>query len=116
MLTDRQQQLLDYLRDYHSETGLMPSTREIQAHFGFASQTAAVSHLRALEKKGVIQRVAGKARALVFPEELEREEIVDIPIYGHIAAGMAADAEQEKEGLAFPAMRKHLLCVCGGIP
>jgi repressor LexA len=98
MLTDRQQQLLDYLRDYHSETGLMPSTREIQAHFGFASQTAAVSHLRALEKKGVIQRVAGKARALVFPEELEREEIVDIPIYGHIAAGMAADAEQEKEG------------------
>ena len=79
-------------------TGLMPSTREIQAHFGFASQTAAVSHLRALEKKGVIQRVAGKARALVFPEELEREEIVDIPIYGHIAAGMAADAEQEKEG------------------
>ena len=98
MLTNRQQQLLDYLRDYHSETGLMPSTREIQNHFGFASQTAAVSHLRALEKKGVIQRIAGKARALVFPEELEREEIVDVPIYGHIAAGMAADAEQEQEG------------------
>ena len=75
MLTDRQQQLLDFLRQYHSENGLMPSTREIQNHFGFASQTAAVSHLRALEKKGVIQRVAGKARALVFPEQLEREEI-----------------------------------------
>jgi len=98
MLTDRQQQLLDYLRDYHSQTGLMPSTREIQDHFGFASQTAAVSHLRALEKKGVIQRVPGKARALVFPEELEREEIMDVPIYGHIAAGMAADAQQEQEG------------------
>jgi repressor LexA len=98
MLTNRQQELLDYLRDYHSQTGLMPSTREIQHHFGFASQTAAVSHLRALEKKGVIQRVAGKARALVFPEELEREEIVDVPIYGHIAAGMAAEAEQQQEG------------------
>ncbi len=98
MLTERQQQLLDFLRQYHTEHGLMPSTREIQNHFGFASQTAAVSHLRALEKKGVIQRVAGKARALVFPEQLERDEIVDVPIYGHIAAGMASETEQEQEG------------------
>jgi repressor LexA len=98
MLTKRQQELLDFLKIYHTETGLMPSTREIQAHFGFASQTAAVSHLRALEKKGVIQRVPGKARALVFPEELERDEIVDIPIYGHIAAGMAAEVEQDQDG------------------
>ena len=98
MLTDRQQQLLEFLRQYHLEHGLMPSTREIQNHFGFASQTAAVSLLRALEKKGAIQRVPGKARALVFPEQLERDEIVDIPIYGHIAAGMASETEQEQEG------------------
>ena len=76
----------------------MPSTREIQHHFGFASQTAAVSHLKALEKKGVIQKVAGKARALVFPEELERDEIVDVPILGQIAAGMASETEQEHDG------------------
>ena len=76
----------------------MPSTREIQAHFGFASQTAAMSHLRALERKGVIVRLAGKARAVVFPEDLEREEVVDIPIYGSIAAGMAETVEEEKEG------------------
>ena len=98
MLTDRQQQLLDYLREMHSTTGIMPSTREIQRHFDFASQTAAVSHLRALEKKGVIQKHAGKARALVLPEELERDEIIDVPIYGNIAAGMAQDAEQEQDG------------------
>ena len=76
----------------------MPSTREIQAHFGFASQTAAMSHLRALEKKGVIVRLPGKARAVVFPEDLEREEVVDIPIYGSIAAGMAEVVEEEKQG------------------
>jgi repressor LexA len=98
MLTNRQQELLDFLRKFHSETGLMPSTREIQGHFGFASQTAAVSHLRALEKKGVIKKLAGKARALVFPEELEREEIVDVPIYGQIAAGMAGETEEQQEG------------------
>src|SRR5210317_1222072 len=97
MLTKRQQEVYDYLKDYHQSTGLMPSTREIQRHFDFASQTAAVSHLRALEKKGVIVRKANKACGIGFPEEMEREEIVDIPVYGSIAAGMAQDVENEKE-------------------
>ena len=97
-LTKRQQELLDFLKLSQNRDGLMPSTREIQAHFGFASQTAAMSHLRALERKGVIVRLAGKARAVVFPEDLEREEVVDIPIYGSIAAGMAETVEELKEG------------------
>lgn len=97
-LTKRQQELLDFLKLSQSENGLMPSTREIQAHFGFASQTAAMSHLRALERKGVIVRLPGKARAVVFPEDLEREEVVDIPIYGSIAAGMAETVEANREG------------------
>ncbi len=97
-LTHRQQEILDYLRKSQRQTGIMPSTREIQHHFGFASQTAAMSHLRALERKGVIQRLPGKARAVIFPDELDRGEIIDIPIYGHIAAGMAQDAEQDKQG------------------
>lgn len=97
-LTDRQQEILDYLKRAQRKTGLMPSTREIQHYFGFASQTAAMSHLRALERKNVILRLPGKARAVIFPDELDRGEIFDIPIYGHIAAGMAQDVEQEKEG------------------
>ncbi|MGJ8657864.1 MAG: transcriptional repressor LexA [Akkermansiaceae bacterium] len=97
-LTNRQQEVYDYLKREARVTGVMPSTREIQHFFGFASQTAAMNHLRALEKKQVIQRVPGKARAVVFPDELDREEIVDIPIYGNIAAGMGQDVEHEKEG------------------
>jgi len=97
-LTHRQQEILDYLRKTQRQTGLMPTTREIQHYFGFASQTAAMSHLRALERKGVIQRLAGKARAVIFPEELDRGEILDIPIYGNIAAGMAQDVEHERQG------------------
>ena len=97
-LTNRQQELLDYLKDEHASTGIMPSTREIQEHFGFASQTAAVSHLNALEKKGVIRILPGKARALMFEDGLEREPIVDIPIYGMIPAGFGDDTEPEPEG------------------
>ena len=97
-LTHRQQEILDYLRKSQRQTGIMPSTREIQHFFGFASQTAAMSHLRALERKGVIQRLPGKARAVIFPDELDRGEIIDVPIYGMIAAGMSQDVEQERQG------------------
>lgn len=97
-LTGRQKEILAYLRSAHRKMGVMPSTREIQHYFGFASQTAAMSHLRALERKGAIMRLANKARAVVFPEELDREEIVDIPVYGRIAAGMAQDVAPEREG------------------
>ena len=97
-LTRRQQEILDYLRMSHRRTGIMPSTREIQHYFGFASQTAAMSHLRVLERKGVIQRLPGKARAVVFPEDLDRGEILDVPVYGQIAAGMSQDAEPESDG------------------
>lgn len=96
-LTVRQQEVLDFLREEH-RTGLMPSTREIQKHFGFASQTAAMSHLRALERKGVIKRLENRARGVIFPEAASREEIVDIPIYGEISAGMAQDVAPEKDG------------------
>lgn len=98
-LTERQKELLNFLKSESASTGIMPSTREIQAHFGFKSQTAAMGHLRALEKKGAIQRLPGKARAVIFPESLEREEIVDIPLYGNIAAGYAQDATEEKEAV-----------------
>lgn len=97
-LTSRQQELLDYLRGYQRANGVMPSTRDIQRHFGFSSQTAAMSHLRALEKKGAIRRHPNMARAVVFPEDLDRAEIVDIPVFGTIPAGMPSDAAQQAEG------------------
>lgn len=97
-LTARQMEILEYLRRSQRQTGIMPSTRELQHYFGFASQTAAMSHLRALERKGVIHRLPGKARAVIFSDELDRGEIADIPVYGNIAAGMSQDAEPEREG------------------
>ncbi len=98
-LTSRQREVLEFISNAQLQTGVMPSTREIQEHFRFASQTAAVNHLRALERKGVIQRRAGKARGVSVLANLRRESIVDIPVYGSIAAGMASAVEQENEGL-----------------
>ena len=96
-LTDKQQAVLDFLKAEHRRSGLIPSTREIQAHFGFASQTAAMSHLRALERKEAVIRIPGKARAVMFPDEMDREEIIDVPVYGSIAAGMSENQVQDQD-------------------
>ncbi len=87
------------------QSGLMPSTRELQQHFGFSSQTAAVNHLRALERKGAIKRQAGKARAVRLAAKPTRSSVggigssgrpvMDIPVFGEIPAGMSSPVESE---------------------
>ncbi|MDQ6913340.1 MAG: transcriptional repressor LexA [Verrucomicrobiota bacterium] len=96
MLTERQESVLHFIQNEQREKGITPSTREIQKHFGFASQTSVMQYLDALERKGFLDRHARKARALVTP--VQRVRITDIPIYGQIPAGMASLTEQTVEG------------------
>ena len=96
MLTDRQKSILDFIQREQRGKGFTPSTREIQNHFGFASQTSVMQYIAALERKGFLERHAGKARALVTPAMKVR--IADVPIYGQIPAGMSALTEQTIEG------------------
>lgn len=97
-LTLRQQQVLDFINDTQQQTGVIPTSREIQEHFGFSSQTAAMNHLKALERKGVIHRQPGKARAVSVLANLPLRPISNIPIFGSIVAGMAETVEQESVG------------------
>jgi site-specific DNA-methyltransferase (adenine-specific) len=71
-ITARQKQILDYLVEIHSRTGLVASVRELQKHFGFSSSNAVTSHLRALEKKGFIKRIGGQARSILFAPPYEK--------------------------------------------
>jgi repressor LexA len=96
MLTERQKEILDFIQREQREKGVTPSTREIQGHFGFASQTSVMQYIAALERKGFLDRHARKARALITPAMKVR--ITDVPIYGHIPAGMATLAEEDIEG------------------
>jgi repressor LexA len=96
VLTDRQRKVLDFIQREQRERGLTPSTREIQSHFRFASQTSVMQYIAALERKGFLQRHAGKARALVTP--IQKVRIHDVPIYGQIPAGMSSLTEQDIEG------------------
>ncbi len=96
MLTHRQKRVLDFIQNEQREKGITPSTREIQHHFRFASQTSVMQYLAVLERKGFIDRQARKARALITP--FQKVRITDIPIYGQIPAGMASPVEENIEG------------------
>jgi repressor LexA len=93
-LTARQQEVLDFIRRQQQQTGFPPSSREIQAHFGFHSQTAAMNHLRALERKGVINRTPGKARSAVDPNLRFSAALRPIPILGQIPAGLPSEVTE----------------------
>ena len=96
MLTERQRDVLQFIQREQREKGVTPSTREIQSHFKFASQTSVMQYLAALERKGFLQRHANKARALITP--IQKVRIHDVPIYGQIPAGMATLTEEDIEG------------------
>jgi repressor LexA len=96
MLTERQRGILEFIQTEQREKGITPSTREIQHHFGFASQTSVMQYIATLARKGFLDRHARKARALITP--VQKVRITDIPIYGQIPAGMATLTEQTIEG------------------
>ena len=113
-LTDRQQQVLHYIRQSIHDRGYPPTLREIGAHMGIRSTNGVNDHLRALERKGYLTREDMKSRAL-RPRDLEPGErgpvtngtasvgapandqgadIVDVPVLGRIAAGLPLLAEE----------------------
>ena len=110
-LTDRQQQVLHYIRQSINERGYPPTLREIGAHMGIRSTNGVNDHLRALERKGYLTREDMKSRALrprdldpppaavandgvAAPANDQGEHMVDIPILGRIAAGLPLLAEE----------------------
>lgn len=95
MLTEKQEAILDYVRAIQSERGMPPSTRDIQRQFGYASQNAAMNHLRALAKKGAIEQINGRTWGL--KARLVQTQLFTVPLYGSIPAGPPVSAEQSAD-------------------
>jgi repressor LexA len=91
MLTPRQKQILEMIRESIEARGMPPTRAEIGQAFGFRSPNAAEEHLRALERKGVIEMIPGSSRGirLVAPSGL--------PVVGRVAAGHPILAEEHIE-------------------
>ena len=92
LLTQRQQQVYDYIKDYIDSHGSSPTLREISAHIGTAGTVTAMSHLEALEKKGFIQRREGSSRGISLTKNTA---VVSVPIVGRIRAGQLHPAIED---------------------
>jgi len=68
-LTQRQQEIFDFILDRMTINGAPPTRVEIAEHFGFKSPNAAEDHLKALDKKGHIQLISGTSRGIFIAEE-----------------------------------------------
>ena len=86
-LTERQQQVLAYLRHQIEATGLPPTIHELMDAFGWASPRAASKHLEALIAAGVIEMAPHKARSIRLVEVRRRSDTLELPLVGRVAAG-----------------------------
>ena len=119
-LTERQQEIFDFVKNHISTTGMPPTRVEIAREIGFKSPNAAEEHLKALARKGYIEMLSGTSRGiriLVNDEEAANED--SLPLIGRVAAGTPIEAIEHIEdhypvsGTMFNPTADYLLRVNG---
>jgi len=99
-LAPRQQEILDYIASSINQRGIAPSFREIGDALGIRSTNGVADHIKALERKGYIDRVGGRGRARSIRltskamGTFHEEATVAVPVIGRVAAGIPALAEE----------------------
>lgn len=113
-LTERQRDILNFIRDFQKERGIAPTHREICDHFGFSSYGTVYKHLSLLEKKGLIRRDWNQKRGVELvddssdrderrePRREDRPAARELPLFGYIAAGRPLDVDVSNEMIAVP--------------
>ncbi|HEY7775562.1 MAG TPA: transcriptional repressor LexA [Kineobactrum sp.] len=90
-LTQRQQQVLEIVRQHIDQTGYPPTRADIARELGFKSANAAEEHLKALARKGAIEIIPGASRGIRLPDT------PGIPVIGRVAAGCPLLAQEHIE-------------------
>ena len=93
-LSKMQQKIYDYIVSCIREQGYPPSVREIGEAVGLKSPSTVHFHLKHLEEAGVIEKGAGKGRAITLTEQPALEQEDRVPIVGNVAAGSPILAEE----------------------
>ncbi len=104
-ISAKQQEILDYLKDFTRQKGYPPTVRDICEAVGLKSTSSVHAHLSTLENNGYIRRDPAKPRAIEIIDDdfgsFMRQEMTSIPIVGRVAAGEPILAQENIEGF-FP--------------
>jgi repressor LexA len=130
-LTERQRDILNFIREHQRAQGVAPTHREICDHFGFSSYGTVYKHLSLLEKKGLIRRdwnqkrgvevvdpppstsspstsassapvVSSEPQMNARPRSEGSPATRELPLFGYIAAGRPLDVETGNETITVP--------------
>ena len=100
-LSDRQQQIYDFIREWTRKKGYPPTVRDICAAVNLKSTSSVHAHLATLERKGYIHRDPTKTRAIEIMDDsyqqMIQEELTSIPVVGRVAAGAPILAQENIE-------------------
>lgn len=106
-LTDRQRQVLEFIKSETMRQGFPPTVRDIGQAVGLSSSSTVHAHLAALEAKGLIRRDPSKPRALevvgrdLTPSSPARQNrvsnVIELPVVGSVAAGVPTLAAENIE-------------------
>jgi len=106
-LTERQRDILEFIRGFQKTRGVAPTHREICDHFGFSSYGTVYKHLSLLQKKGLIRRDWNQKRGVEVVQEPETQSsaaggVRELPLFGYIAAGRPIDVDVSDETIIVP--------------
>ena len=95
-ISDKQTEILEYIKEEQLKKGYPPSVREICKAVGLKSTSSVHAHLASLEENGYIRRDPTKPRAIEIIDDdfaLSRREVINIPVVGQVAAGLPIPPE-----------------------
>jgi len=99
MITKKQREILDFIKNFSQKKGYAPSFVEIKNHFKLSSVSTVHFHITKLKKNGYLEQLKNKARSISVPV---KEPLIKIPILGTIAAGEPIEAIQQNEFISIP--------------
>ena len=87
-LTDKQQQVFDYIYEYIEKHGVSPTLDEIRGFIGVASIRTAAQYLESLERKGLLRRERNARRNIrLIDQNSAAEQLVSVPVFGNVGCG-----------------------------
>jgi repressor LexA len=114
-LTERQKQILDFIRESVEDRGVSPTHREICERFGYSSYGTVNKHLRLLEGKGFLRRHWNQKRGVELADADADADVTEglerLPFLGLIAAGQPIEAVADQDHVDVP---PHLLASGSG--